>query len=139
VSLDLPEPMDVALGLALRLRRHRTGLSQTDVGKAIGVSFQQLQKYERGTNRVSFSTLMRLCEALGCSAAALVADVEQIVGGTKAARLDETLTIAEAPAILEALGDIPSAAMRRAILDLARNLASSEAATDTPRLAARSA
>lgn len=139
MSLDPSEPMDVALGLAVRLRRQKMGLNQSDLGRAAGVSFQQIQKYERGTNRVSFSTLMRLCEALDCSPAVLVADVEQIVGVANPERLGESLSIPEAPAILEALIAIPSAATRRAVLDLVRNLAAAEEPTAAPTPLARSA
>lgn len=54
-------------GLGARIRRHRqqAGLSQADLGEKLGVSYQQVQKYERGANRVSVETLVRLAKALG--------------------------------------------------------------------------
>ena len=116
-----PDRLDQALGLAIRLRRHARGLSQSALGEAIGVSFQQIQKYERGANRVSFSTMVRICEALGCHVADLVGEVEQLGAGSD--RDVETLTQPEAAPMLEALAEIKSAGVRRAVLELARSLA----------------
>src|SRR6185437_3860998 len=73
-----PDRLDQALGLAIRLRRHARGLSQSALGEAIGVSFQQVQKYERGSNRVSFSTMVRICQALGCQVSDLVGEVQEL-------------------------------------------------------------
>lgn len=116
-----PDRLDQALGLAIRLRRHARGLSQSALGEAIGVSFQQIQKYERGANRVSFSTMVRICEALGCQVSDLVAEVEQL--GVSSGGSDELLTQPEAAPMLEALSQIRSSGVRRAVLELARSLA----------------
>lgn len=59
-----PDPIDVEVGSRIRSRREALGLSQTEVAKTLGKSFQQLQKYEHGVNRVSASTLVRLSRAL---------------------------------------------------------------------------
>src|SRR6185437_3215853 len=56
---------DAGIGVRLRMRRIMLGLSQTKLGEAIGVTFQQIQKYERGTNRISAGTLHALSQALG--------------------------------------------------------------------------
>ncbi len=53
-------PIDVHVGARVRLRRTLLGMSQTDLGDALGMSFQQVQKYERGTNRISASRLYDL-------------------------------------------------------------------------------
>ena len=53
-------PIDVHVGARLRQRRTLLGMTQTKVGDAIGVSFQQMQKYERGANRISASRLFAL-------------------------------------------------------------------------------
>jgi transcriptional regulator with XRE-family HTH domain len=120
---DGPDSLDQALGLAIRLRRHARGLSQSGLGEAIGVSFQQIQKYERGANRVSFSTMVRICQALDCHVSDLVAEVEQLdVAGERAGGQDP-LTQPEAAPLLEALSQIKSAGVRRTVLELARNLA----------------
>jgi transcriptional regulator with XRE-family HTH domain len=64
-----PDAADVALGRRLKSLRVRRGLSQTALGELLGVSFQQIQKYERGANRIRVSQLGRLAEALAVSAA----------------------------------------------------------------------
>lgn len=55
-----PHPVDVHVGHRIRLRRKLAGASQTQVASALGLTFQQLQKYERGTNRISASKLHAL-------------------------------------------------------------------------------
>ena len=60
VPSDIPNPIDVAVGVRLRLFRIQRQLSQSDLGSLIGVSFQQIQKYERGQNRISASTLYKI-------------------------------------------------------------------------------
>lgn len=63
---DAPDPVDVFVGQAIRAKRIRLGLTQSDLGRSVGVTFQQVQKYEKGTNRVSASVLMKCATALGC-------------------------------------------------------------------------
>lgn len=58
------DPIDTHVGQRLRLRRTMTGLSQEKLGEAIGVSFQMVQKYERGDCRVGASRLMKISDAL---------------------------------------------------------------------------
>ena len=59
-----PHPIDVHVGLRVRGRRHELGMSQSTLADALGVSFQQVQKYERGANRVSASMLWEMSEAM---------------------------------------------------------------------------
>ncbi|MBI1308393.1 MAG: helix-turn-helix domain-containing protein [Proteobacteria bacterium] len=58
------DPVDLHVGLRLRLRRNMLGLSQDKLGSAIGVSFQMVQKYERGDCRVGASRLMKIAQSL---------------------------------------------------------------------------
>lgn len=60
-----PNPIDIHVGARLRLRRTLLGLSQEKLGEAVGITFQQLQKYERGSNRISASRLYNLSQVLG--------------------------------------------------------------------------
>ena len=60
-----PHPVDVYVGRRLRLKRTILGMSQESVGKQIGVTFQQIQKYERGINRMGASRLYDFARALG--------------------------------------------------------------------------
>jgi DNA-binding Xre family transcriptional regulator len=71
--LDL-DALDRALGNTIRLRRSALHMSQTKLADAAGVSFQQIQKYERGVNRVSFSCLVAISQGLGCRVADLVGE-----------------------------------------------------------------
>lgn len=59
-----PDPIDVAIGARLRLRRLAMGFSQETLGRALGITFQQIQKYERGTNRIFASRLFHLAHVL---------------------------------------------------------------------------
>ncbi len=60
----IPNPVDVHVGARLRVRRTLLGMSQTTLGDAIGLTFQQVQKYERGSNRISASRLFALSRVL---------------------------------------------------------------------------
>jgi len=66
LSNKTPDPMDVALGAAVRIRRRTIGMSQEALAEQCGVSFQQIQKYENGANRISFSRLVQIARALRC-------------------------------------------------------------------------
>src|ERR1700761_8162301 len=61
---DGPDPIDIHVGARLRLRRNLSGMSQEQLGKALGLTFQQIQKYERGTNRMGASRLYQLADTL---------------------------------------------------------------------------
>lgn len=59
-----PNPIDVHVGSRIRLRRNMLGLSQEKLGESLGITFQQIQKYEKGTNRVSASKLWLIARFL---------------------------------------------------------------------------
>src|SRR5258708_12111402 len=61
---DKPNPVDIQVGSRVRLRRNMLGLSQEKLGEAIGLTFQQVQKYERGANRIGASRLPELSRVL---------------------------------------------------------------------------
>lgn len=60
-----PSPVDVQVGARIRLQRVFLGMSQMDLGRELGITFQQVQKYERDTNRVSASRFQEIAEVLG--------------------------------------------------------------------------
>jgi transcriptional regulator with XRE-family HTH domain len=62
-----PRPVDVHVGARLKQRRKLLGMTQTDLGDAIGLTFQQVQKYERGVNRIGASRLLALTQVLDVS------------------------------------------------------------------------
>ncbi len=76
---------DVALGALIRQRRKAAGVSQSALALIVGVSFQQVQKYELGSNRVAFSRLVEVARALDCSILELIADLETIGPGDRIA------------------------------------------------------
>ena len=59
-----PNPIDRHVGTRVRMRRMMLGMSQTALGDALGITFQQVQKYEKGTNRISASRLQQACDIL---------------------------------------------------------------------------
>jgi transcriptional regulator with XRE-family HTH domain len=63
-SLGKPNPIDIHVGSRVRLRRTLLGMSQEKLGEAIGLTFQQVQKYERGANRIGASRLFDLARVL---------------------------------------------------------------------------
>jgi transcriptional regulator with XRE-family HTH domain len=71
------DDLDRALGNAIRLRRRSLGLTQEELGKSCGISFQQVQKYESGANRVSFSRLVQIARALECRVSDLTRALDQ--------------------------------------------------------------
>ena len=74
-----PDPIDVAVGLRVLNRRLDIDMSQKALADVLGVSFQQVQKYEKGKNRVSASTLVRMAAALQTTVGLLVEEVEVLL------------------------------------------------------------
>lgn len=64
VRADVPNPVDMHVGYRVRLRRTMLGMSQTQLAEAIGLTYQQVQKYEQGMNRIGASTLFSLSNIL---------------------------------------------------------------------------
>jgi transcriptional regulator with XRE-family HTH domain len=64
-----PRPTDKHVGGRIRMRRHMLGMTQETLGNAIGVTFQQIQKYENGKNRIGAGRLQQIADALSCEPA----------------------------------------------------------------------
>jgi transcriptional regulator with XRE-family HTH domain len=62
-----PSPTDRHVGARVRMRRMMLGMSQTNLGEAVGLTFQQIQKYEKGTNRIGASRLQHIAHTLQVS------------------------------------------------------------------------
>jgi transcriptional regulator with XRE-family HTH domain len=75
---DKPNPIDVQVGARVRLRRNMLGLSQEKLGEAIGLTFQQVQKYERGANRIGASRLHELSRVLDVPVAFFFDDTDPV-------------------------------------------------------------
>lgn len=120
---NAPHPLDVALGCRIRLRRRGLGLSQDRLARQLGITFQQVQKYEHGTNRVSFSRLAEIAQALQCSMMDIVGDLDKSNASPVFARHVARLNEPGMAELLEAYSAIQSPKHRRAILNLAKQLA----------------
>jgi transcriptional regulator with XRE-family HTH domain len=117
--------VDKATGRTLRLYRKAAGLSQAELGRAAGVSFQQIQKYETGFNRLSVSRLFQLAATLGVEPSDFVRDIQKRMnmGETEEAAPDKLEFLATAsgrravlamaslrdPAVVDAFADLISA------------------------------
>ena len=112
---------DVQVGQRIRARRLWLGLSQSELGAALGLSFQQVQKYERGANRVSAAVLVRISDRLGVSPGDLLGE------NPRSATVDgmaQTLAMPGALDLLSAYAGISDPNVRHALLALARSLSS---------------
>lgn len=72
---EAPDPVDISVGGRLRQRRTLLGMSQEKLGRAVGLTFQQIQKYERGVNRIGASRLLQLSRVLAVPIAYFFEDV----------------------------------------------------------------
>ncbi len=68
------QPADLAIGASVRIRRRELEMSQGDLGEMLGVTFQQVQKYENGTNRIAGARLIQIAGALQCTVAELIGE-----------------------------------------------------------------
>lgn len=84
-----PHPVDIHVGRRLRSRRTILGMSQEEIGEAVGVTFQQIQKYERGLNRIGSSRLYEFSCILGVSVSYFFEDYHPVLpsGATEGASL----------------------------------------------------
>lgn len=76
VQAEGPDPIDVAAGARVRMRRKQMGVSQEALAEACGVTFQQVQKYERAANRISLSMLKRIADRLEAPCSWLMGESE---------------------------------------------------------------
>jgi len=114
-----PDPIDVAVGHRVRVRRKWLGISQSTLADHLGVSFQQVQKYERGANRVSASMLVRIAQKLETTVGELVGETAEPVSDPS---LFEKLAVPGAVQLLEAYATVQQPSLRTAILNLTRSL-----------------
>jgi transcriptional regulator with XRE-family HTH domain len=120
---DDSNKLDVALGLRIRQRRKALGMSQTALADAVGLTFQQIQKYERGFNRVSFSRLVEIAHAMNCRVQDLVGDLDDAAAPEVLAGQDTShLRVQGAPELLSSYALI-TPALRRAILKVTVEIA----------------
>ncbi len=119
-------PVDRHVGLRIRMRRKELGISQETLAEAIGLTFQQVQKYERATNRVSASKLWEMAQAMNTSVAYFYDGLEGDAEFAEALRDGVTqafLTSHDGAELAAAYRAIRQPRVRRRILDLVRAMA----------------
>ncbi len=87
-----PSPIDVHVGSRIRLRRTLLGMSQERLGEALGLTFQQVQKYERGVNRVGASRLFDLSRVLDVPISFFFDDMPDALSGIHGAQANKRLS-----------------------------------------------
>ncbi len=119
-----PQAVDRIVGRNIRLRRLAKGISQTELGEKIGVTFQQVQKYEKGVNRVSSGRLSSIAKVLDVSVTALFDHGPDHI---RSGRDDEhspleLLSEPQALRVVRAFSKIGDPAIRRSVVSLVENL-----------------
>ena len=116
-----PDLLDVMVGARIRILRNHRGMSQGELAGKIGVTFQQVQKYEKGTNRVGASRLSRIASVLGVSVGELFESSENEPAAAKSPfRL---LAERDALRVLTAFSRTTNPRVRRAITKLLESVA----------------
>jgi transcriptional regulator with XRE-family HTH domain len=136
VVVDGPDPIDQHVGGQLRLRRAQAGLTQTELGSKVGLSFQAVQKYESGENRISASRLYQLARILDVPLSYFFEGLEVPGGSASVDPLD--LGRKEASMVLGAYYAIKDARLRSACLLIMTRMAEQGMHDEAP-LAAPSA
>ena len=121
-------PIDVYVGARVRLQRKARGFSQSDLGDALGLTFQQVQKYERGTNRISASKLYETSQALNVPVAFFFEGYHDeasadFMESTSEKAVNGFLSTGEGIEIAHAFPRIKSAKHRRRVAELVKTLA----------------
>jgi transcriptional regulator with XRE-family HTH domain len=132
------DPIDQMVGKLIKRRRLQLGYSQQQLAEAVGVTFQQVQKYERGTNRVSAGKLYSIAQMLKTNVSFFFSQIEvegseyhlpewQIDAVAESQELyGANATVEQVQDLVAAFNRIPNKRLRQSVLDLCRNLSSVE-------------
>lgn len=122
-SLGERDDIDAYVGSRISLRRSALGLSQTALARQLGISFQQVQKYETGTNRISASRLHRVAIVLGTSVESFFPATDSRSDVSDAAMLRALTATADGRALALDFPQIEQAEVRRAVARIVGALA----------------
>ncbi len=131
-----PNPVDIHVGTRVRLRRQILKMSQEKLGDSLGVTFQQVQKYERGSNRVGASRLWKMSQVLEVPVAFFFEGLGDMMPNMDFAENDQMpivydfINSTDGVALATAVSKIKNKAVRRQILELARSLAHGDESSD---------
>jgi transcriptional regulator with XRE-family HTH domain len=133
MSSKAPNPVDKYVGSRVRMRRIMLGMSQEKLGEALGLTFQQIQKYEKGTNRVGASRIQQISDVLQVPVSFLFeggpsssAGTQGFVEGASPTYVSDFLATSEGLALTRAFTRINDAKLRRSIVDLVEQIAARE-------------
>src|SRR5690348_5478877 len=133
MSTKAPNPVDKYVGSRVRMRRIMLGMSQEKLGEALGLTFQQIQKYEKGTNRVGASRIKQISEILQVPVSFLfeggptgTANAEGFSEDASPSYISDFLATSEGLALTRAFTSIGDAKLRRSIVDLVEQIAARE-------------
>ncbi|MCZ7977374.1 XRE family transcriptional regulator [Agrobacterium tumefaciens] len=127
-----PSPIDVEVGARIRTRRRVLGMSQAKLAEALGVTFQQVQKYEKGTNRVGASRLLNVANVLGVPVSSFFnsdtrdGQAERPRGSTAETELGAFVQSDEGRDLNGAFARIAEPAVRRQVVSLVKAMAATE-------------
>jgi transcriptional regulator with XRE-family HTH domain len=127
-----PNPIDIHVGSRIRLRRTMLGMSQEKLGEALGITFQQIQKYEKGTNRVGASRLQNISTILNVPVSFFFEDAPGdpstaqpgMAEANSSNYVVDFLSSSEGLQLNRAFIKIPDPKVRRKLVDLVKSLAS---------------
>jgi len=130
-----PNPIDKHVGSRVRMRRMMLGMSQEKLGDALGLTFQQVQKYEKGSNRIGASRLQQMSHILQVPVAFFFEGAPLMPGETSGlgeapspAYVTEFLATTDGLTLVKAFMRIPNSRLRRRIVELVEEMAGSEPA-----------
>ncbi len=126
-----PNPIDIHVGSRIRLRRNMLGMSQEKLGENLGITFQQIQKYEKGTNRVGASRLQAISSILSVPVAFFFEDAPGKENGSFGGLAEDNSTTyvvdflnsSEGLQLNRAFVKINDSKVRRKVVDLVKALA----------------
>jgi transcriptional regulator with XRE-family HTH domain len=134
------DPIDIYVGKRVRMRRMMLGMSQSNLGEALGVSFQQLQKYEKGTNRISASRLQGVSQVLQAPVDVFFEGAPSDGGQSHSQTgvpspqyVSDYLATSEGLHLTKAFMRIPDPTIRRAIVRLVEEIAESQMMEQPPK------
>jgi transcriptional regulator with XRE-family HTH domain len=119
-----PHPTDVHVGSRVRMRRMIVRKSQTNLGDALDLTFQQIQKYEKGTNRISSSRLQQIADALEVPVTFFFEGLQSASGGPSNSFIMEYLSSPDGLRLAKAFCSLKSGSLRRSIVMLVDQIAS---------------
>ena len=121
-----PGPVDRHIGNRVRMRRNTIGMSQEKLGEALGLTFQQIQKYEKGTNRIGASRLLQIAQILDVGIEYFFEGLPELQGGRVSAEspMAEFLTSPESDRLVRGFVRLKDEEARRKVADLVDWLAS---------------